>query len=273
MKKDKILYFFVVCLFFTSCSSVKISTVKNQEKRIFNTEAIVVYCNSADIEFRTILESTAKEYFEKNGKSSIQSINLFPPIREYSLTEVYEIIEQNNFDSILFISQIASEKETGFVQVYGVLVPVSSLNTSFDVQLVDLSDKQIILHSTVKSEGESLSSMAKSISKKIVSEILTEECKEFIPIIQELFDQDLTLQPKSEKKYSIIGTSKIGDLTISNNRLEIKLPLSFGVVNDTRGMLEKVDSDSSSYLRISTNNVNELEYIVNLLKKYNTFKE
>ena len=63
------------------------------------------------------------------------------------------------------------------------------------------------------------------------------------------------------------------NLTISNNRLEIKLPLSFGVVNDTRGMLEKVDSDSSSYLRISTNNVNELEYIVNLLKEYNTFNE
>lgn len=262
----------VVMLLATSCSTVKISTIKNQEKRIIDNHGIVIYSNSSDIEFRNTLETIIKDNFTKCRKNSIQSINLFPPLKSYSIEEIYEVSKKNNFDSILFISQTGSEKETGYILLYGVLVPTSTVNNSFDVQFIDLKDGVGILHSTVKAEGDTLNSMAKSVAKKIVSEILTEECKEFIPIIQNLFGQDLKLKQLSAGKYSIVGKTKIGDLCISNSKLEIKLPSSFNVVKDIRGLTETLVDNRGSYCRITTNDVNDLEYIVGLLKEYNATK-
>ena len=277
MKKVKQLIVFFSVVLLTSCTSVKISTIKNQDKKVYNHQGIVICSNSKDIEFRTTVESKVKDYFEKYGKRTIQSIKLFPPLREYSITEIYEISKENNYDSILFISSLSEKQtgQTGYVfpfQYYFLFSTSTSYNSAFDVQLIDVTDSKAVLHSTVKAEGDSLNTITKSISKKIVSEILTAECNEYIHILQELFEQDLKLIQHSDKNYSIMGRTKLGDLRIKNNKLILEMPLAFSEVNDSQGLIEKVfipNNPNRSHCRITTNNRDDLEYIVSLLEEYN----
>jgi len=265
-----LLSFFIVL--FASCSSVKIDTVKNDEKKILDCKGIVVFANTQDISFRKNIENGIKEQFSKYGKQTIESITLLPPVKEYTENEIYEICRNNKYDSILFVSQMGAEKQTSYVIGYNLLIPASTVISSFDVQLIDLKDNQTVLRSTVTSEGDTLNSMAKSISKKIVSEIETKLCEEFIPIVQNLLLPEITLKSLPKNKYSLIGTSEIGQLSVTSSSFEIHLPIKFNSINDPEKIAKIINSEPK-YCKISTNNVEDLPYIVDLIKEFNKIEK
>lgn len=260
---------FLCVLFMSSCALSRIVTVKDEEKRIIDCNKIVIFSNTTDIDFRTKLESEIKENFSNYGKNAVESLTLVPPLKNYSLSEIYEICKKNNCDAILSISQMSSEKEIAYIVSYGVAIPTTdAVRSSFDVQLTDLNDGMTILRSTVKSEGDTLAAIRKSVSKKIVNEIISKQGEEYIPIIKTLLEPDLQLKSISKNKYSITGTSEVGKLTINKNSLEITLPLSFSSVNDPQGLVKIVDSEPRC-CKLSTTNVDDLPYMIGLIKDFN----
>ena len=272
MKKYFILSILLSFLLF-SCTSIKVSTVKNNDKRISEISGFLVFCDIADIGLRTELENNIVKKLSAKGKVAKESVVLFPPLKNYNSSEIYEESKKNELNTKLIISPITSSSKTGYMYMYGMLLPVSSTNNSFDVLLQDLESGEIIIHSTVNTEGDSLKYIISKFSEKIVSEICNEECKEFITIMQELSNQELNFVTISENKYSIIGTSKIGDIIVNNGNLEIKMPMSFGTVNDERKIAEIINTENSSYYRIRINSKNDLQYIVDLLKEYSKVKK
>ncbi|WP_027728052.1 hypothetical protein [Treponema sp. C6A8] len=269
MKKNLFWIFSLFSVFFmVSCASSNISAVKNEGKRILDYKRIVVFSNTADISFRKNLENEIKEKFLKYGKNAVESIILLPPLKEYSVTEIYKICKQNNYDAILSVSQMNAEKETGYIASYGVLIPATAVLSSFDVQLIDLNDEQIILRATVNSEGDSLTDISNSISKKIVNEIVSKEGEEYIPIIKTLLEPELQLKFFSKNRYFITGTSEVGKLSINNNSVEIILPLSFSSIYDPRGFVKVVESEPRC-CKLSTTNVDDLPYMIDLIKDFN----
>ena len=266
-----------LCLFvllITSCTSVKVTTLKNENKKIHNCKGIFVFVDSVDINFRTNLEKKIKENLENHDKKVIESYTVFPPLKKYSLTEMYEIGKEKNYDSVLYVTQMSAEKEREYFLLSGVLLSDTNVTSSFDVQHIDLTDSQVIFRSTVNSEGDTMNAIVRSVATKIASEFLIEECREFVPILQEMLPNDLKITQLSKTKYSITGISKFGEISIAYGDFEITLPVSFSsVVKDERNLVERIVTSSSSYCRISTNNINDLQYIANLLITFNNSKK
>ena len=276
----KRIYFIVLNVFlvllFASCTSVKISTIKNEQKKISDVSGYLVYCNIADMELRNTLESSIVEKFTEKGKKAKESILLFPPIREYSYTEINEKCMNEGLNAKLTISPINSSTETGYMYMYGVLMPVSSTNYSFDLILQDLVDNEIIIRSTVNTEGSSIKYIASTIAKKIVNEFSVEENKELLNLLQtglSDLNPELRIESINSTKYTIIGKSKLGDITINSNAVILEFPNSFYLVSDEKKIAKVVKNNDTSIYQISMNNPDNLKYIVNLINEYNEVKK
>ena len=177
-------YFFVFNLFLivllTSCATVKVSTVKNNEKKMSDITGYFVYCNIADMELRKSLEVAIVEKFTTKGKKAKESILMFPPIKEYDSLEIKEKCMNNGLNAKLTISPINTSTETGYMYMYGMLMPVTSTNYSFDLSLLDFSDNETIIHSTVNTEGDSIKYITSTIAQKIVNELIKIEENETV---------------------------------------------------------------------------------------------
>ena len=174
----KYLFLIILPFLFFSCASIKISTIKNDNKKLYDISGYLVYCDIADIELRTNLEKEIVNCFLKIEKKAKESIVLFPPLRDYNTTEIYEKSKENELNAKLTITQINSSSATGYMYMYGMLVPVSSTNYTFDIIVQDLTDGEIILRSTLNTEGGSLKYIISNIAERLVTELQNEEIKE-----------------------------------------------------------------------------------------------
>ena len=159
-------------LFLTSCSSVKVSSIKNEEKRMSDITGYFVYCNIADMELRKSLEVAIVEKFSAKGKKAKESILMFPPIKEYDSLEIKEKCMKDGLNAKLTISPINTSSETGYMYMYGMLMPVTISNYSFDLILLDFSDNETIIRSTVNTEASSIKYITSTIAQKIVNELI-----------------------------------------------------------------------------------------------------
>ena len=179
MRKKHLLIFLIALSFMLfSCASIKISTIKNENKKLSKISGYLVYCDIADIELRTNLEKEIVNQFLKVNEKANESIALFPPLKNYSTSEINEKSKENGLNAKLTLTPINSSSETGYMYMYGMLVPVSSTNYSFDITVQDFTDNEVILRSTLNSEGDSIKYIISSIATKIVNELQNEEIKE-----------------------------------------------------------------------------------------------
>lgn len=272
MKKQLLLILILFSILFSSCASVKVSTVKNENKKLSEVTGYLIICNFADIGLRTEFENKIVQKLTKREKNAKESVVLFPPLKNYTSLEIQDESMKNNLNAKIIISQIDSKSETGYMYMSGAIVPVTSTNNCIDVIVQDLINDEIIMHSTLNTEGDSLKYIISQVSEKIVVAILNEECYELVPLLQDLCKDELQILQISENKYSIKGNVKVGEFFINNGNIEIRLPLSFARVEDNKGIIETVNTSESSYCRIITNNKTDLNYISELLKQYNLTK-
>lgn len=273
--------FLAIAFLFYSCSSLDISTIKNPEKKLSDTSGYIVFFDNPDIGLRTELENNIVKNFSAKGKLSKESIVLFPPIKDYESSEIRQKCLENGLNLKVLITTIDKSSETATTYTYaysnGVMIPIPISATSthyiFDIIVQDLRDNEIIIHSTLNSEDGSLKYIISKIADKIVNEILNEECKEFISIMNNLSEKQLEIVSTNKTKYTITGKTKLGEINLNNGVFEIKLPISFGSVEDSKGIAEKVVKENSSYYLIKTNNADDLPYITELLKEYDQIKK
>lgn len=178
MRKIVLLLQLSLVVLFTSCATIKVTTIKNSEKLLSDATGYMVFFNTTDMELRKQLESNIVEELKNNGKEAIVSISVFPPLKDYNKEEVKSGCIKNNCNYKITIVTSNTSVETGFVLMYGMLIPASSTNCSFDIIIQDINDNEIVMRSTVNTEGDELKYITKNIAKKIVAEIVNEEVKE-----------------------------------------------------------------------------------------------
>ncbi len=192
-----------------SCSSTtfKLSSIKNNKKKIAEASNYIVFCDISDIGLRTELEKSIVQEFAKKGKTAKESINLFPPLKEYDPNEIKSECLRNNIYTKLQITPINSSSETGYMLMYGVLIPLTEKSNSFDIIIQDFKDDEMIMRSSLNTEGD-LKNIVSKTAVSIVDEILNEECKEYIPILDEELKPELTVNLLAENKWTIMGEKK-----------------------------------------------------------------
>jgi len=163
---------------FTSCATISVTTIKNDTKKLADAKGYVVFYNSNDMDLRKKVEAYVQSELVANGKKAISSFTLFPPLKEYSDNEVQQGCMENDCNFRIVITESASSTETAYIIVSGSIVPVASQNTSYDVFIQDLTDNQIVMRSTIKTEGDELKYILKRFAVRIVNEIEKEESRE-----------------------------------------------------------------------------------------------
>ena len=104
--------------------------------------------------------------------------SLFPPFKDYDIFEIRDKCKKNGLNTKLVVTPINSSSETAYTYISGALIPISSTNYTFDIMMIDLENEEIIIRSTLKTEGDSIEYISSYIAKRIVTEMQKEEEKE-----------------------------------------------------------------------------------------------
>ena len=190
----KLLLFFVP-FFLIGCASTNISSFRNPDIDFSNYKKIMVYGNSRDIDFRKTLEADLVNAFTEKNITTVSSIDLISPIKEYSSEEIQNIFIENNIDGYLSVAVVSATEESAYVPqrsytnyrsqyVNGKLTSVPYTTTSggysvsypkasFDIILTDIKTGQVAFNATANSEGDEFSDM-KTISKSLAEKIAEE---------------------------------------------------------------------------------------------------
>lgn len=276
MKSLSILFFASLFLF-AGCASTNLESIKNEEVNFYDYKKVLVHCNTADISLRKKLETYTKNEFKKYGKPSECSIELFPPLKEYSESEINSTIEKNNFDSVLIFSPISeSSKYSGstiipFVGNFAMTFPEYEQIYIYDIEFKDLKKNVLILKSTSKTSETDISSASKSIAKKIVSEIMKNEYSDLYKTLQETIKQEFehAIFIGNDKNSKFIYKKEIAKFSVKDNGILITLQ---SVPNSEKSLFTAKDTQygNTQYGKIYSYTLNSSEQIKNVVDELKT---
>ncbi len=270
MKSLSIL-FFASLFFFVGCASTNLESIKNEEVNFYDYKKVLVHCNTADISLRKKLETYTKNEFKKYGKLSECSIELFPPLKEYSESEINSTTEKNNFDSVLIFSPISeSSKYSGstiipFVGNFAMSFPEYEQIYIYDIEFKDLKKNVLILKSTSKTSETDISSASKSIAKKIVSEIMKNEYSDLYKTLQETIKQEFehAIFIGNDKNSKFIYKKEIAKFSVKDNGILITLQ---SVPNSEKSLFTAKDTQYGKIYSYTLNSSEQIKNVVDELK-------
>ncbi len=105
MKKEIKHFLLIVGMFFLyACAWTTLNSIKNPEFRNKKFTKILIIAPFSDLGVRQSTEEAFKKQFELAGIPSVPSIELFPPIKNYSEEEIMKILRENNIEGILVVA-------------------------------------------------------------------------------------------------------------------------------------------------------------------------
>ena len=185
MEKNGYRILFILSLFLTSCATTKIESVKTPDAELTKYKKTLIYVDIQDIQFRKLLEKDIEEQLAMQKKNIIKSIEIIPPLKEYSESDINKICRDNSIDSIIKISVISLSTNNGdsssvFIPtgnfVWGLGSSDIKLTMAFDIIIYDVNNDEIVIRGTAKSEDENdeiedcMDNISKSLAKEIVEE-------------------------------------------------------------------------------------------------------
>ena len=187
-------------LFLGACATTtRLDTIKNSRFDNITLERILIVAPYKDIGIRRETEYEFICQFMLSDVIGISSLELIPPLKEYTQSEIDNILDKNKIDAILVIaledfwteetyvpkSSITkgsmtwygnSLKYNGYTQEFGGFY-VSSPSVSFELRLYDKKSGEIIWLATTVTKGNALdnyktlsNSLARESIKKLVEE-------------------------------------------------------------------------------------------------------
>jgi PBP1b-binding outer membrane lipoprotein LpoB len=201
-----IILLMLIAVFLIGCASTEISTVRNPE--LYNTkfENILVVVPFTDIGLRRQTEGIFVSKFNSSDMKALSSLELMPPVKEYSNQELMNILDKNKVDGILTValkdywtseSYVPKSSSTqgsanlygnslyyrSYTQQYGGYY-VSKPNVSFETRLFDRSSGEVAWLVSSTTSGNAFAdygNLASSLAKKVVSELKKEDMLVFSP--------------------------------------------------------------------------------------------
>ncbi|MGC8898745.1 MAG: hypothetical protein ACP5ON_11015 [Bacteroidota bacterium] len=94
----------LIVLYLSGCAWTTLSTIKNPELSQVKFRKILVVAPFSDIGLRKQTENAFIAQFHLSGVNAISSIELIPPVKEYTEQELLNILQQNNIDGVLVVA-------------------------------------------------------------------------------------------------------------------------------------------------------------------------
>jgi PKD repeat protein len=212
----------LIAVYLMGCASTKISTVRNPESYNTKFENILVIVPFTDIGLRRQTEEIFVSKFNSSDMKALSSLELMPPIKDYSDQELMNILDKNKVDGILTValkdywtseSYVPKSSSTqgsanlygnslyyrSYTQQYGGYY-VSKPNVSFETRLFDRKSGQVAWLVSSTTSGNAFAdygNLASSLAKKVVSELKEEDMLVLSP-----------MEIKSKEKSGIVSPQR-----------------------------------------------------------------
>ena len=196
----------LIAVYLMGCASTEISTVRNPESYNTKFENILVVVPFTDIGLRRQTEGIFVSKFNSSDMKALSSLELMPPIKDYSDQELMNILDKNKVDGILTValkdywtseSYVPKSSSTqgsanlygnslyyrSYTQQYGGYY-VSKPNVSFETRLFDRRSGEVAWLVSSTTSGNAFAdygNLASSLAKKVVSELKKEDMLVFSP--------------------------------------------------------------------------------------------
>lgn len=172
----------VLCCLF-GCASTKIEGITKPGTNLRHYNNILIHCNFDNLQYRKQLETEFQKQFSENGIRSIKSIDLFPPLKDYSPSEITAIAKSSSASLILEIKLQSLYTNKGdsssfFIPMGGFFFGSGSseikLTVVFDITIRDIPSEEILFRGTATSEDENdnlskcLENIFESLSEELV---------------------------------------------------------------------------------------------------------
>ncbi|HBY57394.1 MAG TPA: hypothetical protein DEG96_05980 [Candidatus Atribacteria bacterium] len=190
----------IITLWLIGCAKTKLDTVKNPELSHIKFEKILIVAPFTDIGLRRQTENVFVSKFASADMTAVSSLELIPPIKEYTDQELLNILDQNRIDGILTValkdfwttkSYVPRSSSThgsaslygnslyyrSYTQEYGGYY-VSKPHVSFETRLFDRQSGQVAWLVSSTTSGNAFAdygNLANSLAKKIVAELKKEK--------------------------------------------------------------------------------------------------
>ena len=146
-------------------------------------DKVLIYCNFDDMNYRKQLENKFFKQFKAKNITAAKSLDLMPPLREYTQEDIDRIMQDNALQTLLEIKlldcKLTSEDDavagTKFFKVYVKdISTVASAKMEFDVTIIDKRTGESAFNQKFKEEAyedsvkESVDELFDNLAYKIV---------------------------------------------------------------------------------------------------------
>lgn len=189
--KNLVVILFV--FFLAGCATTKMKTHVDPEHRDRSYSKILVDAPNSNFEFKDLMVTELCGGLSQKSVDCVTKDELFPPTREYSESQIFKIIEQNNIDGWLTVgigsgatnSQYMGTQTFGSATVYGNSISGSansmaihsfSRQQGYSIIMFDMETKHkaFIMDASTSASGLANitnSVFAESLANKIINEM------------------------------------------------------------------------------------------------------
>ena len=175
MERFKLILVALMIFYLTGCAWTTLNTVKNPELSQVKFRKILIVAPFSDIGLRKQTENAFLTQFNLLGINAVPSIELIPPLKDYTEQDLLKILEQNNIDGVLVValqdywtSQVYIPKRSlsqgsaslfgnslyyqSYTQEYGGYY-ISKPRVKFEIRLFDVQTGQVAWLATSLTRG------------------------------------------------------------------------------------------------------------------------
>lgn len=143
----------MVCAAFVSAAPAKSAPLYDK---------VLIYCNFDDMNYRKQLEGKFLKYFKTNKITAAKSLELMPPLKEYTAEDIDKIMKDNGLDTLLEIKlldcKVTSEDDAlAGTKLFKVYVKNWSTQASakmdLDVSIIDKRSGETAFKQNFKEEA------------------------------------------------------------------------------------------------------------------------
>ena len=146
-------------------------------------DKVLIYCNFDDMNYRKQLENKLLKYFKTQKITAAKSLELMPPLKEYTAEDIDKIMKDNGLETLMEIKlldcKVTSEDDavagTKLFKVYVKnMSTMASAKMEFDVAIIDKRSGETAFKQNFKEEAfedsvkESVDELFDNFAYKIV---------------------------------------------------------------------------------------------------------
>ncbi len=110
-------FLFLVAIFamIVSCATTEVASVKSAALSTTDLTRIAVFVPFTDIELREKAEQSFVESLSRQGFQGVRSIELLPPLKEYTNQKFGDVIRSNNITAIILVALTDAYSKQSYV--------------------------------------------------------------------------------------------------------------------------------------------------------------